>query len=247
MSKTGIPYLDEVWNPVTGCSPISEGCAHCYAKAVAETRLRGKAGYDQDEPFKVTVHDDKLAKLPGGKGKRIGVCFMGDLFHDDVSDDVLNEIDYRVWNNDNQWFFLSKRTSRMAAWHGVCYHSPNSFWGATCENQARLDERLPALLKINGNTWLSLEPLLGPIVLPEEALKWLSWVVVGAESGPGRRPCNVGWVESLIRQCVKAEVPVFYKQGPGFENLEHTSRHGDFLKMPFLFGQQWAHYPEAKR
>ena len=64
--------------------------------------------------------------------------------------------------------------------------------------------------------WLSLEPLLGPIdmqfqyIAPEDFP--FDWVVVGAESGPNRRPCKLEWVESIVRQCRKAGIKIFVKQ-----------------------------------
>lgn len=59
MGDTQIEWTDKTWNPVTGCTPISEGCANCYAKRMAN-RLRGRCGYPEDEPFRVTLHEDKL-------------------------------------------------------------------------------------------------------------------------------------------------------------------------------------------
>jgi len=52
-TNTKIEWATKTWNPVTGCTPTSEGCAHCYAKRAAEgPRLRGKFGYPKDEPFR---------------------------------------------------------------------------------------------------------------------------------------------------------------------------------------------------
>ena len=52
---TKIEWCEESWNPITGCSPVSEGCEHCYARRIAQ-RLKGRYGYPQDDPFKVTFH-----------------------------------------------------------------------------------------------------------------------------------------------------------------------------------------------
>jgi protein gp37 len=49
---TKIEWAQESWNPITGCSPISEGCENCYAKRMAN-RLRGRYGYPADDPFRV--------------------------------------------------------------------------------------------------------------------------------------------------------------------------------------------------
>jgi protein gp37 len=77
MKKTKIEWADRVWNPVTGCSPISEGCKNCYAKKMA-ARLAGRFGYPADEPFRPgTLHSDKLTEpLNVKKPQRIFVCSM---------------------------------------------------------------------------------------------------------------------------------------------------------------------------
>ncbi len=82
---TKIEWCEETWNPITGCTPTSEGCEHCYAKRMAETRLRGRCGYDEEHPFKVTFHKSRMDQPFRWKNPRkIFVCSMGDLFHDDV-------------------------------------------------------------------------------------------------------------------------------------------------------------------
>lgn len=84
MAKTKIEWADAVWNPVTGCTPISEGCQNCYAKRMVN-RLRGRCGYPTEDPFKVTLHRNRLIEpLKWKKSRRVFVCSMGDLFHEDV-------------------------------------------------------------------------------------------------------------------------------------------------------------------
>lgn len=84
--QTKIEWADATWNPITGCTPVSEGCANCYAKTMAETRLRGRCGYPEDDPFRPGVaHKGQWDKpLHWKKAKRIFVCSMGDLFHEAV-------------------------------------------------------------------------------------------------------------------------------------------------------------------
>ncbi len=87
MSKTKIEWATDVWNPITGCSPISEGCRSCYAQRMAR-RLGGRYGYPEyPNHFDVTFHPDRLDQpLKWRKPKRIFACSMGDLFHEDVFD-----------------------------------------------------------------------------------------------------------------------------------------------------------------
>ena len=101
-------------------------------------------------------------------------------------------------------------------------------------DQATLDTGLPDLLACRDLVpvlGLSAEPLLGPLNIvatveswwntsragtcTAECLDlrdWLDWVIVGGESGPNARPCNVEWIRSIVRQCGEAGVPCFVKQ-----------------------------------
>lgn len=107
---------------------------------------------------------------------------------------------------------------------------PNVWVGASVENQKAADERIPELLKVPASVrFLSCEPLLGPVNLGFGGTAWatcnsvplpegwrddcpIGWVIVGGESGSGRRELRVEWVRSLVRQCKAAGVPAFVKQ-----------------------------------
>lgn len=118
---------------------------------------------------------------------------------------------------------------------------PTNVWvGASVEDQTRADERIPALLDIPAvGRFLSVEPLLGPVNLYDSGAiriakedstggcRDIDWVIVGGESGPGARPCNVGWIRSLVSQCKTARVPVFVKQlgKQAVRNLEPGEYH----------------------
>lgn len=107
---TKIEWCEETWNPITGCSPISEGCQNCYAKRMAN-RLRGRFGYPEDEPFRVTLHPDKLEQpLRWKKPRKIFVCSMSDLFHEDVNDEWLDRI------------FTTIRQCLTYKWYGETWH-----------------------------------------------------------------------------------------------------------------------------
>jgi len=93
---------------------------------------------------------------------------------------------------------------------------PNLHLGVTCENQRTADERIPVLLQIPAAVrFLSLEPLLEDIRLNPINFHYkgfINWVIIGCESGPGRRPCKLEWVRNIVDQCKAAGVPVFVKQ-----------------------------------
>lgn len=105
---------------------------------------------------------------------------------------------------------------------------PHNVWiGTSVEDQTRADERIPELLKIPAKVrFLSVEPLLGPVDLRSHILglipykpgymptscRLIDWLILGGESGPGARPCNVEWIRDIVRQCKVAGVATFVKQ-----------------------------------
>ena len=115
--STKIEWTDETWNPVTGCTKISEACGHCYAERMSH-RLAGRYGYPADEPFRVALHPDKLAQpIEWKKPRRIFVVSMGDLFHEDVPDEYIAAV-FGVMAACPQHTFqvLTKRPERALEW-----------------------------------------------------------------------------------------------------------------------------------
>lgn len=118
MANTKIEWATKVWNPVTGCTPISAGCANCYAKRMAN-RLKGRHGYDAADPFKVTIHtEDKfLEPLKWRKPSNVFVCSMGDLFHKDVPTLEIDKVfAIAAISPKHNFMFLTKRPDRMATY-----------------------------------------------------------------------------------------------------------------------------------
>jgi len=99
---------------------------------------------------------------------------------------------------------------------------PNVWLGVSCEDQAAANERIPILLDTPAAVrFVSAEPLLGPIDFVRCAAietsdvgahGFVDWVIVGGESGPKARPCDVSWIRSIVEQCREAEVACFVKQ-----------------------------------
>jgi len=229
--STKIQWTDETWNPVTGCTKISPGCAHCYADRMAK-RLAGRCGYPADEPFRVTLHPNRLDQpLRWKKPRRVFVCSMGDLFHEDVPRPFIGEIwGVMASTPGNTFQILTKRPARMRQWvqdlhEWVHAEQPltNAWLGVTAEDQQRADERIPLLLQTPAAVrFVSVEPMLGHIDLKDwgvPPLEWtidttrlLNWVIIGCESGPNRRPMKLEWAIDLVRQCKAAGVACFVKQ-----------------------------------
>ena len=180
MSDTKIEWADRTWNPITGCSPVSEGCQNCYAARMTK-RLAGRFGYPKDDPFKVTFHPDKLDQpLLWKKPKRIFVCSMGDLFHDEVSFEMLELIFENIKKAPQHiYILLTKRPYNVLkflkhwneqtfipAGHPYEILDKNIWIGVTCENQKTADERIPILLEIPATVkFISAEPMLESINL----------------------------------------------------------------------------------
>lgn len=136
--------------------------------------------------------------------------------------------------------FIIERDGDYAKYASIVSLPLANVWlGVSCENQATADERIPLLLKTPAAVrFVSAEPLLGPIdfrrlasgtryldaftldmcrgdeVIAGPPSGWgpLDWVIVGGESGPGARDCDVRWIEDIVKQCRDAGVPVFVKQ-----------------------------------
>lgn len=218
MIKTRIAWATDVWNPVVGCTPISEGCAGCYASKLASIRLAHTKAYsglaaDGKWSGKIRLLPEKLDKsLHRRKPARVFVCSMGDLFHPDVPDEFILAVWQRMLRAPQHIFMiLTKRPLRMKE---ICERAytcelPNVWLGVTAENQPRLEERWEHLRNTPAaKRYISYEPALGPIVVPQG----VDWVIVGGETGPGARECREEWVKSVYDQCQAAGVPFFFKQ-----------------------------------
>lgn len=233
MAKTRIEWTKYSWNPVTGCSPCSEGCEHCYAQRMAK-RLAGRFGYPKDNPFAVTVHHDRFCEpLEMHKPTIIFTCSMGDLFHDEVrTDTIFRVFDVMRRAKWHQFIVLTKRPHRVPhfcqAYLGhPSMEDPHKVWPdnviamTTVENQDRAYERIPHLLRIPAKLrGLSIEPMLGPIDISyflglrnTEVHKHahIDLVIVGGETGPGARPMHPDWVRKIRDNCQSSGVSFFFK------------------------------------
>jgi len=183
MSKTNIEWckrpgtLPEVWNVVTGCTKVSQGCKNCYAE-VMHRRLQGMypQKYQQDFLLGAVEHEELLTlPLKWKTPRTVFVNSMSDLFHENISFEFINAV-FTVMSDLSQHTFiiLSKRAQRMfdfSIWKkenvGIQWRPSDNVWlGVSIENQETADERIPYLLKIPSKVrLLSCEPLLGPIDL----------------------------------------------------------------------------------
>lgn len=235
-SNTHIEWTEKTWNPVTGCTKVSEGCRNCYALRMAN-RL-----YAMDNPrykngFNLTLHHD-LIELPLSwkQPKRIFVNSMSDLFHKDVPIEFIQDIfDVMEKANWHTFQILTKRAERLVELSPFLKWPSNVWQGVSVEN-IKVTSRIDQLREVPARVrFLSVEPLIGP--LDDLNLEGIHWVIVGGESGPGARPMKEEWVRSIRNQCVDQNVPFFFKQWGGVRKHQ-TGR--------TLDGQVWDQYPHKR-
>lgn len=83
-TSSAIEWTESTWNPVTGCTKISEGCTNCYAERMAR-RLKAMGQKNYTNGFKVALHPHALfLPLKWKKSLTIFVNSMSDLFHKNV-------------------------------------------------------------------------------------------------------------------------------------------------------------------
>jgi protein gp37 len=170
-STTKIEWCDATWNPITGCTPCSPGCAHCYARTMLARHLPGMG--HPGAPGQVTLHADRLdIPFHWHKPRRIFVCSMSDLFHEDVPSAWLDAA-YRTMRSCPQHTFLmlTKRPQNAHDWRDREFPAlPNQWLGVTVCNQSEADEKIPVLLQTSAALrFVSIEPMLGPVDLA----RWL--------------------------------------------------------------------------
>jgi protein gp37 len=280
MGKTSIEWTDASWNPIVGCTEVSPGCANCYAARLAATRLRNTSQYQDLATLGTHVRgqvDEGLTKgarwrdnvrflperleepLHWRKPRRIFVCDMGDLFHEETNIEWIDKVwDVMLRTPHHTYQILTKRARNLNAYlssrmTGMECFLPNVWLGVSVENQHFADERIPLLLATPAAVrWISAEPLLGPVDIsrfleedftgdllngPCQKHAALDWVVCGGESGPQARPMHPDWARSLLHQCQAAKTGL-----PGPRQGEPGR------SVPFFFKQwgEWIHVTQIE-
>lgn len=273
--ESAIEWTDATWNPVRGCTRVSEGCRNCYAERIAARfsepgqPYEGLAKRTPSGPRWtgkiMTVEHLIEAPLHWKKPRRIFVNSMSDLFHEKISlltiGRIFNVMAAAHWHT---FQVLTKRPENALHFWQAYGDFVNDSWpanvwiGVSVEDQAAADARIPLLLELPSPVrFLSCEPLLSALDLSDylqfeyyvsanQLEHWadsgariatpISWVIAGAESGPGARPMDEGWVRQIRDQCVDAGVAFFYKQ---------NAVKGKKQSTPLLDGRTWNEYPQS--
>lgn len=219
--QSKIEWTDTTWNPVRGCLKISPGCKNCYAETFAE-RFRGVPGHPYEQGFDVRLIPERLSSpLRWARPKTVFVNSMSDLFQDAVPDDYIVAVARIMTMADwHTYQVLTKRAVRMREMLTTqlrfAAHAPHIWWGVSVEDKQYGLPRIEHLRATQAQVrFLSIEPLLEN--LGSIDLSRIHWTIVGGESGPGARPMEKHWVETIRDQCKNAGVPFFFKQWGGVQ------------------------------
>ena len=242
-TKSKIEWTQSTWNPVRGCTRVSDGCRFCYAERIA-ARFSGeglayeglarmtKAGPRWSNKVRL-VRELLDAPLRWKKPQLIFVNSMSDLFHEDVPLEFILEVfDTMEQAGHHQFQVLTKRSERLVELSYKIQWPENVWMGVSVENQD-YTFRMDHLRQTGAHVkFLSLEPLIG--ALPKLDLTHIDLVIVGGESGPQARPMQEKWVIDIREQCQQADVHFFFKQWGG-RNKKQTGR--------ILEGRTWDDLP----
>ena len=224
------------------CQRISEGCRHCYASTMNSWRGNGVDYTVPALADVELFLDERIlaAPLSWRTPRRIFVCSMTDLFGawapDEWIDRIFAVMALAPWHT---FQVLTKRQERMLAWFsewrkpnggseprwcavsdteqrdhgrraGGGWPLPHVQCGVSVEDRKTLNRldvlrQTPATLR-----FVSFEPLLED--LGAINLDGIGWAILGGESGPSARPCDLAWIRSAVAQCLAAGTACFVKQ-----------------------------------
>ena len=271
MNKTGIKWTELTSNPIYfvdkdgtprrqhHCEKVSPGCANCWAERVNLERFNGLP-YDvpSTSMLKPVLNESELEKWKRTKKeKMMFACSMTDLWGGFIPNDMRVKVYEAAERSPLVTIqFLTKRAKECVDWvidreyqQGVEQRPPENIWlGFSAENQKYFDERwghFKRLARQRRVIVASLEPLLGPIVLPDDflALGQRGQVIIGGESDDAvkiddrtARPMHPFWARNIIRQCKDAGVPVLFKQWgqwmPVSQVKSQRNRLSDYCMVP---------------
>lgn len=230
-----------IWNPWHGCHKKSPGCLYCYM-------FRRDSKYDLDSNVvrKTKSFSDAIRKRKDGtyfmsedKGY-VYVCMTSDFFLEEA-DEWRKEIWQMIkQKQDLNFYIITKRIERF-------YISLPKDWNdgydnvticVTCENQEMADERLQIFLNLPiKHKEIIHEPMLENINIEKYLKKGnIQRVTCGGESGPNARVCNYDWIINTRDQCIKYNVPFYFKQtGANFikENKSYKILRKDQMKQAY--------------
>ncbi|MFA5868014.1 MAG: DUF5131 family protein [Actinomycetota bacterium] len=265
MSKKPGDWWDKSWNPIEGCTPISEACDHCWAMGFLR-RFR-----DGQKPGEIRYYPERFntpnSPLNRKRPTRYFVGSLTDMFQTKITETATEDghIYADNWINhviemplkapQHTYCFLTKRADEMARlrlhWLYLREMHCRIWLGITAENQERYDQRWADINHlVSAVRYVSFEPLLGPVDMNHFMSK-PDWVIVGGETGPGARRPDIKWIRDLRDQCVAAKIPFWFKSfGAGYREKwsigEFTCTSMTPESKRLLDNREWSELPEGK-
>lgn len=227
-SKSSIEWTEATWNPWHGCKKVSLGCKNCYM-------YRDKKRYGQNPKLITRSKSTFNDPLKWMESKIIFTCSWSDFFIEEADDWRQEAWDIIRKTPQHTYQILTKRPERIIDQLPEDWGDGwNRVWlGVSVENMDytfRIDQLRETSAKVK---FLSLEPLLGPLV--DLDLRNIDWVIVGGESGPKARKLEEQWVLEIRQQCQSEGIPFFFKQWGGV----NKKRNGRLLE-----GKVWNEIPD---
>ena len=221
--RSSIEWTEATWNPVTGCSKVSPGCAHCYAETLSRRFGRTTKPWTPEHALEnVVAHADRLEQpMRWRRPRMIFVNSMSDLFHELVPLDFVRRVFDAMTSTERHTFqVLTKRPERALAIADALEWPQNVWLGVSIES-SRFTDRADVLREIPAAVGLSRRSRSsaslfesGPRRAPLDLTR-IDWLIAGGESGHGYRPVHIEWVRELREACAHAGVAFFFKQWGG--------------------------------
>lgn len=239
VARSRIEWTESTWNPVTGCSKVSPGCAHCYAETLSRRfHWTTQPWTPAHAAENVRLHPSRLDQpLRWRRPRMIFVNSVSDLFHELVPLDFIGDV-FEVMTQAKHHTFqiLTKRHERLRELAALIEWPANVWMGVSIENRRWID-RADALREVPASVrFISAEPLLGP--LDGLDLTGIDWLIAGGESGHRHRPVDLEWIRQLRDLCREQRVAFFLKQIGG-RSAKAGGRQVD--------NREWSQMPKPRR
>ncbi len=215
----GVSWAAWTFNPITGCL---HGCRYCYAREIAEN---GRFATAFPAGFTPVFHPERLVapantRIPvkhrdDPQWSRVFVGSMADMYGRWVPDEWLSAVHESLCGNPQwQYILLTKFPARY-----LTVDLPERAWVGTSidtQKRVRIAQDTFAQLPAGIVKWLSLEPLLEPLEIPD--LSMFDWIVIGAQTAtnqPGGRVQSFAppfdWVARIVAAAREAGCRVHLK------------------------------------
>ena len=234
---------DLIWNPWHGCHKYSEGCQNCYAFFLDKRYGRDTSAVVKNKSgFDLPIKKDKNGNYKMPTGANVRVCMASDFFLEEADEWRAEAWDIIRRRPDLMFSLLTKRADRIKDHLPVDWGDgwDNVTFAVSCENQKRLDERMPYLMNVPAkHRWISLKPFIGEVDLDGYLSDGkVEWVLAGGENYLGVRPLHYEWVKKAYDACVKHGVQftfgqtgnIFIKDGKEYKIRNRTEQMVQALK-----------------